>query len=107
TSTGAMPLVNKFLAMFRERNRQRLLKNRHRAVKTIPKCYADREIQAASKVDFADHGHIAVLGLLEFPVQMEILMKVLPSVAMSDVSTRSFLEPDISPHRKEFAGLPR
>ena len=82
-----MPLVDKFLAMFRERGRQRLLKNCHRAVKTVPKCYADREIPAAGKVDFADHGHIAVLGLVEFPVQMEILTKVLPSVAMSDVST--------------------
>ena len=73
--------------MFRERSRQRLLENCYRAMKTIPEGYANCELPAAGKVDFADHGHIAVLGLVEFPVQLEVLVKVLPPIAMSDVAT--------------------
>jgi hypothetical protein len=81
-----MPLVDKSLAMFRERSRQRLLENCYCAMKTISEGYANRERPTAVKVDFADHGHIAVLGLVEFPVQLE-LVKILPPIAMSDVTT--------------------
>ena len=66
-----MPLIDKFLAMLWERDRQRLLKSCYRAVKTFSKRDANRELATAGKVDFTDHGHIAVLGLVKLPVQLE------------------------------------
>jgi len=86
-TASSMPLVDKFLAMLRERGHQRLLKSCHRTVKTVPKCYANRELPASGEIDFADHSHITVLGPVEFPIQLEVLMKILPAIAMPDVAT--------------------
>jgi len=55
-------------------------------MKTVTKCNANRELATAGKVDFADYGYIAVFGRVEFPVQLEVLVKILPSIAMSDVN---------------------
>ena len=53
----------------------------------VSKRDANRELATGGEVDFTDHGHIAVLSLVKFPVQLKILVKILPSVAMSDVTT--------------------
>ena len=75
-------------------------------MKTVSKCYADRELPIASQIDFADNRHIAVLGFVELPVQAKVLVKVLPPIAVPDVTARSLVEPDINAHGKKLVGLP-
>src|SRR6266498_715150 len=81
-----------------ERLGQRLEQLGGCALVAAAKCDSQREFTGAWKIDFPGQRDVAVLGCLKLPVHFEIVHKVLPAVAETDVADRATREAGAACH---------
>src|ERR1700746_2933638 len=82
---GAAPLLDETYRMLREGHTERLVKAGHRAMKAVAECETEREVAVLGQVDFGGQRDIAVGRRGELPIQLEILIQVLPSVSLAAI----------------------
>src|SRR5207248_10883355 len=68
------------------------------ALVAATKCSRDREFIGGWQIDFAGQCDIAVLGCAKLPVHFEIVHKILPTVAETDIADRSAREAGAACH---------
>src|SRR5262249_541748 len=102
----AVPLVNELFPVLVEGYRKRLGKNRSGCVPPVAERYSDGELIIAGEIDLSHHGDVAVLGAIKLPVHLEIVVKVLPSVAKAYETAGGSGEAGIASYGKMCAVLP-
>src|SRR5439155_25633060 len=85
---GAIPLPDKpFLVGFK-RHSKRLKQSSDSALKRFAEYDHECELGPVLQVDFSDERHIAVGRPVEFPIHLQVVGKIGPAVALSDVAAR-------------------
>src|SRR6266404_1935159 len=84
--TGAAPLLDEACRVLCEGHPERLVEAGHRAMKAVAEREAEREVAVFWQIDFGSQRDVAVRRRGELPIQLEILIQVLPPVALADIA---------------------
>ena len=68
------------------------------ALVAAAKCYGDCKFAGGWQIDFAGQRDIAVLGCGKLPIHFEIVHKILPTVAETDIADRPAREAGAARH---------
>src|SRR6185437_10261536 len=86
-AADALPLINEPALVLLVRYRKRLFKHSRRRMQGVAKSERDGEFVALCKIDLANHRNVAVLCAIVFPIQLEVVVQILPAIAGAHKTT--------------------
>src|SRR6266545_1329222 len=86
---GSLPLFNESPALLIERDIKRLEERGGGIVEAISKGEAECELVRSAQIQLPGQGDVSIFSRVEFPIHLEIIRQISPSIARSDVAARA------------------